>query len=63
MNEPTVTMQAVNAAVRALEKRDRAAAIALLERFAVITTPQLRPEQYQAVLEAFEAALSGSAPT
>jgi hypothetical protein len=47
----------VNAAVRALEKQSRAKATEVLARFGAMNTTELKPEQYQAVIEMAQAEL------
>jgi hypothetical protein len=49
MNPPTVTKQQLNDAVRALARKNRPAAVAILARFDVLTAAVLPPEHWQAV--------------
>jgi hypothetical protein len=58
MNAPTVTKHLLDDAVRALAKKDRPATVALLAKFGALTTPELPPEQWQAVYEACVEALA-----
>ncbi|HEY2682165.1 MAG TPA: hypothetical protein VGI93_01540 [Steroidobacteraceae bacterium] len=50
--------QRLNTAVHALAAKDRQRAVAILAQFNVLTTAELRPEQWQTVLDSFEAALA-----
>jgi hypothetical protein len=48
----------VNDAIRKLEARDRASAVAVLAAFKALRTPDLKPNEYADVIAAAEAALA-----
>jgi hypothetical protein len=60
---PEVTKAKLNAAVMALAKLDRPAAVAILARFDALNTVKLKPELWQAVFEACEEARAKIAGT
>ena len=53
-----MTLSEVNAAIRALEKQSRPCAVAILARFGARVTPELKAENYEAVLDTARAALA-----
>lgn len=53
----SISKQQLNAAVKALAKLDRPAAVDILARFGAINTVELKTELWQAVFESCEAAL------
>jgi hypothetical protein len=55
--EMNISKQQLNAAVQALAKLDRPAAVAILARFDALNTVKLQPEAWRAVFEACEEAL------
>jgi hypothetical protein len=55
---PTVKVEAVNKAVLALAGKSRDKALAVLAEFKVTRTPELKPEQYQTVIDRMEEELA-----
>jgi hypothetical protein len=47
----TLTLADVNRAIKALQVKKRPKAVEVLARFGVLRTPELRPDQYQGVIE------------
>jgi hypothetical protein len=47
----TQTLADVRVAIKALERRSRDKAVEILRQFGVMRTPELKPEQYQAVID------------
>ena len=58
MKAPTVTKQQLNDAARALVRKDRPAAVAILAGYDVLTAAVLPPEHWQAVHVACTEALA-----
>jgi hypothetical protein len=56
----SISKQKLNDAVRTLAQVDRLAAEAILKRFGAVNTVTLPQDQWQAVCDAFEAALKGA---
>jgi hypothetical protein len=54
----TAARDQLNAAVKALAKKDRAQAVAILARYGALTTPEVKPEDIPAARAAFEEALA-----
>jgi hypothetical protein len=59
LRKPTISPEKaeLHAAVKALAAKDRPVAVAILARYGVLTTPQIKPEDIPAVTAVFLEAL------